>query len=150
MPPSPVEAAASPEPGIGPLDNPATRQDLETAGGVGPLDDLDPPDALAFQGAAQLQPGIAAVGEVVAQPRPVRADRTQDHRGAVAVLHARRVHHRADHQAERVSHDMPLAAFDPFPGVKAPRAAIFVAFTLWRSITPAEGLAPALPVLAPP
>jgi hypothetical protein len=45
-----------------------------------------------------------------------------------AVLHAGRMNHGADHQAQRVGHDMPLAAFDPFPGVEAPRAAAFGGF----------------------
>ncbi|MFT6887752.1 MAG: hypothetical protein ACJAWZ_003983 [Paracoccaceae bacterium] len=45
-----------------------------------------------------------------------------------AVLHASRMNHGADHQAQRVGHDMPLAAFDPFPGAEAPRAAAFSGF----------------------
>jgi hypothetical protein len=55
------QAAASPEPGECSFDHPAPRQNLETSDGVGALDDLDPPIALALQGAAQLRPGIASV-----------------------------------------------------------------------------------------
>ena len=44
------QAAAPPEPGIGPLDHPAPRQDLEATSGAGALADLDPPVALAPQG----------------------------------------------------------------------------------------------------
>jgi hypothetical protein len=50
------QAAAASEPGIGPLHHPPTRQELEAYGGVGALDDLDPPVALAFHGAAQIDP----------------------------------------------------------------------------------------------
>jgi hypothetical protein len=57
------QTAASPEPRIGPLNHPAPRLDFEARGGVGPLDDLDPTVALAFQGVAQLRPGIAAVSD---------------------------------------------------------------------------------------
>jgi len=64
----------------------------------------------------------------MAQPRPTFPDRAQDHRLPIAVLHAGRMHHRADHQAERVSYDMPLAAQYPFSGVKAAWAAAFSGF----------------------
>jgi hypothetical protein len=55
------QAATSPELGIGPFNHPPAWQNLEAACGVRPFDDLDPPRAVAFHGAAQFRPGIAAV-----------------------------------------------------------------------------------------
>jgi hypothetical protein len=49
-------------------------QSLEAAAGVGAFDDLDPPVALAIQGAEQFRPSIAAVGEEMAQPGPAFGD----------------------------------------------------------------------------
>jgi hypothetical protein len=38
------------------------------------------------------------------------------------------MHDGADHEAERVGHDVTLAAFDPFPGIEAAGAAAFGRF----------------------
>jgi hypothetical protein len=59
---------ASPEPSKDLLNHPARRQDHETAGGIGSLDDLDGPVALAIEGPAQLWTDMAAVRKNVAQP----------------------------------------------------------------------------------
>lgn len=63
------EPATTPEPGESSLDDPSSRQDLETFGRVGALDDFDGPCAEIGQSLRQLFSGIAAVGEQVAQPR---------------------------------------------------------------------------------
>ena len=62
--------------------NHSTRKALV---GVGPFDDLDLPVPGAFQGGAQLRPGMAAVGVDMAQPGPARADGTQHPGRAVTV-----------------------------------------------------------------
>jgi hypothetical protein len=102
--PVPRQAAAASEPGECALDDPSARQNLEATSGVGALDDLDPPVALAFQRAAQLRPRVAAIVEDMPQPRPAFANQAQDHRPTVAVLHAGRMHDGADYQAQRVGH----------------------------------------------
>ncbi|MFT6063656.1 MAG: hypothetical protein ACJAVR_003728 [Paracoccaceae bacterium] len=38
------------------------------------------------------------------------------------------MHHRADHQAERVGHDVTLASLDPLSQIKAARTATFSGF----------------------
>jgi hypothetical protein len=72
--PVPGEPAASSEPGEGPLDDPATGQNLEPLCRVGAPDDLEGPLSRVGERGLQLVAGVAAVGEDVAQPGPAGAD----------------------------------------------------------------------------
>lgn len=65
---SPVfrQAAASPKPCEGALDDPSPRQDFEAFGGIRSFDDLDGPVAMAGGRVAQFLPGIATIGEDMA------------------------------------------------------------------------------------
>ena len=51
------------------LDHPAARQEFESLGQIGSLDDLNDPLADAAQRLPELISGIAAIGEEMAQPR---------------------------------------------------------------------------------
>ena len=66
---------ASTEPGEGSLHHPSTRQHFEAGCLIGAFDDGDRPGADLAQGVAKLVPGIAAVGEDVAQPGIQGTDR---------------------------------------------------------------------------
>lgn len=119
------EPAASSEPGECPLDHPTARQDLEAFGAVGTLDDFERELADLLQGSPQLRPGIAAIGEDMAQPRPALEDRFQDGGRSVAVLNVGGMDDQPDHEAERIDDDMPLAAHDLLARVKATYSTAF-------------------------
>ena len=70
----------------GPFDDPASREDYKAFGGIGSLDDLDRPVALAFKSAAQFVPGIAAIGKDIAQPGEAIPDRLEQVWRTIAVL----------------------------------------------------------------
>jgi len=67
---------------------------------------------MAPEGGPQFAPGIAAIGEHVAQPGEAMADGPEDAGRTVAVLHAGRMDDRKQQQAERIGHDMALASLD--------------------------------------
>ena len=90
------EAPATAEPCEGSLDDPATGQQHEAFGFVGPFDDLNGPRAHRAEPAFQLLASVAAIGEDVAQPWIAVTDRLQHGRCAVTVLNVGAVHDEAD------------------------------------------------------
>ena len=122
------QAAASSQPCEGSFDDPSARQDLEALGGIGSLDDLDPPVAGAPQRLPQLRAGVAAVGEDVAQPGPAGADGFEHGRRAVAVLNRGGMDDQTDHQAEGVGHYVTLATLDPLASIVAASSSAFSGF----------------------
>ncbi len=62
------EPTAAPKPRECALDHPSARDQLESAGPVGTLDDFDGPATEFVHGVTQLLARIAAVGEHVAKP----------------------------------------------------------------------------------
>ena len=122
------ESPAAPEPSEGALDDPSSGQDLEALGGIGALDDLQGPGALASERGAEFLAGIAAVSEEVAQPGEAMADRLQEVRRAVPILDVGAVDDHVEHQAEGVGQDVALTAHDLLARVIAPRPAAFRGF----------------------
>jgi hypothetical protein len=100
------EAAVPVELCNGSLHHPAAREQDEALGGVGALDDVDCPGAERSEGCAELVPGLAAVGDDVAEPRTRRADRVQQGRAAVAVLNVGLVDEDGDRQAGGIGQEM--------------------------------------------
>src|SRR3954449_11396155 len=95
------------------------RRGNTSFGRVGSLDDLDRPVTLPLEGVAQFAARKASIGEDVAQPWKPVADGLEQRRGSVAILHIGRMNQDEEHQPERVSDDVALAAVDLFPGVVA-------------------------------
>ena len=85
------QPAASAQPCEGALHHPSSRQDFEALGTVGPFHDLDGPAANADQRLAQFRPGIAAIGEDMAQLLRLTAEPGKDAGSAVTVLNVRGV-----------------------------------------------------------
>ena len=106
------QSTAAAEPCESSFDDPSARQNFEALRRVGAFDDFDRPFAHAFQRLAQFLPGIAAIGEDMAQPWIERADRGEHARGAIAILNAGFMHDEPDQIALRVGDDMALAALD--------------------------------------
>src|ERR1700692_4213996 len=93
------------------LNDPSTRQDLETLGGVGSLDDLDgeiPEGGLIHELGAVIGP----VGEQMLQPWPALADTVQDHLSPGAVGNVGRSE--IDHQESAVGVDRSSSRSWPF------------------------------------
>lgn len=133
--------SASPEPREGSLHDPPARQDFEAFGLVRALDDFQRELSDLLQCAPQLRPGIAAIGEDMAQPRPRFENGLQDSWRAVAVLNVGGMDDEPDQQAERVNDDVALAAHDLLAGIKTPDSAAFGGLDRLASMTPAVGLA---------
>ncbi len=119
----PGEAAASPEPGERPFDDPAAREHDEALGGIGPFDDLDVPAAEAGEPSRQLRTSKATVGENVTQPGIEGTDRREDADGVVAILDIGRMDLHADQMTGRVGDYEALAPLDLLARVVAARAA---------------------------
>ena len=85
------------------LDGPTAGDDHEALGGIGALDD-------AAQSIAKLFPGIAAIGEQVAQTREAMNDPGEDQRRAITVMDVGGVDHGVDQIALGVGQDVALAA----------------------------------------
>ena len=113
----PSEAAIDAGPGEGAFDDPALGLDDEA--GVGALDDLD----RARGGRGDARPLVAGVGEDALDEGKAPGDAVEDQRRAVAILHAGGVGLDAQHQAEGVGEQVPLATLDPLSGVEADRVA---------------------------
>ena len=101
------EAAVDAGPGEGALDDPARR--LHDEPGVGALDDLD----WTRGGRGNARPLVTGVREDALEEREAPGDPVEDQRRAVAILHPGGVDLDAQHQAEGVGDQVPLAALDP-------------------------------------
>jgi len=113
------QASASAEPGEGSLDDPAARDDLEALRRIGAFDDLERPGADAAERAAQLRPGVSAIGEDVAQLRIGVSDRGEHGGRAIAILDIGGVDGQPDQQPDGVDDDMALAPLDLLAGIIA-------------------------------
>lgn len=89
-----AESASAAEPREGALDDPAARQEFEVGQFGAMFDDLEPGAALRPQGAnpGDERAGITAIGPDAAQPTEARGKHRQQQAGAIAVLHAGRMH----------------------------------------------------------
>ena len=87
-------------------------------GAIGPLDDLARPAPEADKGSAQFRPGIAAIGEHVAQFWGLMAKPGKDPGRAIPILKVGRVDRARDQVAAGVREDVTLfgGAFDPMAG----------------------------------
>ena len=105
------KSAVDAGPGEGTLDHPSFG--LEDKAGVGAFDDLDRTRG----GCGDPRSLVAGGREDALEEREAASDLVQDQRCAVAILHAGGVDLDAQHQAEGVGDQMPLAALDPLSGV---------------------------------
>ncbi len=113
----PGQAAVGGEPGEGPLDRPAARDDREPALVGGFAHDVQR-GAQDRGGPVEQPAGEPGVGED--EPHPgAQIGVEQDGFGPVAVLHAGGEDHHAQQQAQGVGDDEPLAPVDLLPGVVA-------------------------------
>lgn len=136
------KAAVAPEPGEGPLDNPAPPDKLEASLLVRAFYDLKP-NPLRGQIRGELVSLIAAIGKDVADERKQPPGLFDKFRGGVPILHVCRDHLDTKQQADGVD---KRVAFDPFDffarvvanwiGVAPPFSAVF---TVWVSIIAAVG-----------
>ena len=113
------------------------RVGLHDEPGVGALDDLDGTRG----GGGNARPLVTGVREDALEEREAPGDPVEDERGAVAILHPGGVDLDAQHQAEGVGDQVPLAALDPlsrsYPTSSRASAPVF---TLWLSMIAAVGL----------
>jgi hypothetical protein len=134
------EAAVSAQPCQRPLDDPTAREDHETLGRIGTLDDLDGPFADPAQRLPELVARIAAIGEDMAQPREALDDLGQHQRRTVAVLDVGGVDHGVDQITLGVGQDEALAALGllarivtPWPAaLRQAQEILSVVLTLWQ------------------
>ena len=112
---------------------------------VRPLDDLQFPGAGPRHDRLHFRSLVAAVADDALDEGKASACLAQQRLGAVAVLHAGRVHIHAHQQAERVDKDVALATEDLLTGVKPLRIKRAPPFTaplaLWESMMAVVGLA---------
>src|SRR5215212_8474678 len=134
------EPAVSTEPGEGALDHPALGQHMKAARG-GVLGDGDEMAAERLAGGFDHRAGIAAVGVEDRQARDDTLEPRQQRHGAGAVLNIRRVGQDGEQEAERIDHDVALAASHLLAGIPAARPPLSVVLTLWLSMMAADGLA---------
>jgi hypothetical protein len=107
------EPSASPEPGEGAFDDPASGQHEEAFGPVRALDDLDVhgvDDAL--QAGLKLRPLIASIGMELGEEGEHAEQRRHDEHAAVAVLDVGGVDERVHQEALGVDEDVTLLALD--------------------------------------
>ena len=108
------------EPAEGALHDPAARQDFEAHSGIGAFDDGD-----RQLGAQSLDPpgeeftGVAAIHPKDSQPSEPAQDSAQEQLRTSAFRRAGRGHGHAQHQAQGVHQQMPLAPFDALGRVVA-------------------------------
>lgn len=108
------EAPVSAEPCQCSFHHAAARQYFEALRGVGSLDDLDGPLALAdlAQRLPELVTCISTIGEDVPQPREVADDLSQHERRAIAILDVGGVDYGVNQITVSVCQDVTLEAFD--------------------------------------
>ena len=140
------QSTAAVEPGNGAFDDPSLGFDHETFDVVRTFDDLHGEAAHRCGGAVlEHRSGIGTVGKQFAQEWELAEQSGQQQNTAVAVLDIGGSHERVQHQSQRVDQDMALLALDQLAGIKAvwvdARPPFSALFTLWLSITQADGLA---------
>ena len=136
--------AISADPGEDAFDHPAFGQNDE-AMGIAALDDLQDPRARPCDDRRHPLPLAPGVGEDAFNERKGSSRDAQQVARAVAILHAGRVDHDTQQEAQRIDQDVALAAGDFLARIKAlrveRRAPFCAALPLWLSMIAAEGLA---------
>jgi hypothetical protein len=94
-------------------------ESLEAFGGIGSLDDFDGPLAGAGRRGLEFVPGLAAIGEDMAQPRQAPDDFGRPQRGTIAILDIGGMDHDVNQIALGVGKDMALASLDLLAGIAA-------------------------------
>jgi hypothetical protein len=112
-------AAVLADPGEGPLDHPAARQDGEGVQVIGPADDLQR-DAQGGSPGGEPVRLVTGVGPGQPDARAGAAQIPQQRAGGVAVLHAGGGDDHIEQQPRGVHGDVPLAAVDLLGGIPAP------------------------------
>ena len=112
---------------------------------VAAADDLDLPRAGAGDGGSHLRPLIACIADDALDEGEQPARLTQERFGAVAVLHAGRMHDHREQHADGVGQQVALATDDLLARIVAGwvkrRAPFCAAFAVWLSMIAVVGLA---------
>ena len=136
------QTTVAPNPGEGPLDDPAPPYELEPAFLVRALDDLQS-HLLSSQIGGEPVSAVAAIGKDVLDEREQAAGLLDKLRGAVPVLNAGRDRLDAKQQSYRIDDRVALDALDLFARVVANGIAaappFSVALTAWASMIAAVG-----------
>ena len=111
------EAAASAEPGEGPLDNPSAGQEFKSFCGIGALYDLDRPFPDLLEASLQLGPGIATIGEDMPQRGIFLADGLEHSGRAIAILNIGGMDHKPNEVPERIGDRTGSAGHREWPCV---------------------------------
>ena len=114
------QPAVSADPGEGAFDHPAFGQNDE-AMGIAALDDLQDPRARACDDRRHPLPLVPGVGEDAFNERKGSPRDAQQVARAVAILHAGRMDHNTQQEAQRIDQDVALAAGDFLARIKALR-----------------------------
>ena len=123
------------------LDDPTFGQNREALAGVGALDDLKLAVGKLLDPLLQLA-AVGAVAPELLESRRVEANLLDHHLGAVAVLHAGRMHDHPNHQSKGVDDKMALTSFNLLASIIAARWPPFsVVLTDWLSMIAALGVA---------
>jgi hypothetical protein len=109
------------------------------------LDDLQLPCAGLGDERGHDRSLVGAIGEDALDEGEQTTGSTQQQIRAVAILHAGRMDHDVQEEAERIDQNVPLAARDLLARIEAlridRRPPFCAALALWLSMTAAEGLA---------
>ena len=136
-----TETALAPKPPEGALDNPPSREHLESFDVVAAFDDLHfqpVPNPQIAHPNKQL-PGIATVGPNQPQAREGVSKHRQNQARSVAVLDIGRMDDGNKHQPENIYQQMAFAAIDLLARIVAVRAPLSVVLTDWLSMMAALG-----------
>ena len=114
------QTAAVHQPAEGAFDHPAFGQNDE-AMGIAALDDLQDPRARACDDRRHPLPLVPGVGEDAFNERKGSPRDAQQVARAVAILHAGRMDHNTQQEAQRIDQDVALAAGDFLARIKALR-----------------------------
>jgi hypothetical protein len=138
------EAAATADPGQGPLDDPALGQDHEAVS-VAAADDLQLPRPGSGDGGLHFRALIAGVADDPLDEGEAPPGLAQQPLGTVAILDAGRMDNHRQQQAECVGQDMALAAEDLLAGIVAGRIKrsppLTAPLAVWLSMIAVVGLA---------
>ena len=115
------EASIATDPGQGSFDDPALGKDNEAVQFVA-LDDLELPVAALCDGRGRFGALIAGIGKDALDEREAAARApVENERGPIAVLNVGRMDDDIQQEAECIDEDVPLAARDLLPRIKALR-----------------------------
>ena len=104
-----AQAPRTVQPAKSPFNDPAPRQDLETAEVITALDNTECPTAQGLQPVAQFWSGVTAVGPDQGQAWKTVSDFLEDQSRPVSVLYIRRMDQHKQQQPQCIHDHMPLA-----------------------------------------